>query len=1062
MLPAYAELHALSHFSFQRGASSPDEMVARAAALGYSALAITDECSMAGVVRAHLAAKEARLKLLIGTELRVSAPELACGGFTLVLLARTRRGYGQLCELITAARSREQRGRERYHLHWQQAPLADVQLDDVLALLLPWRDLVHQTDQPHGSSPADIEAAARWLRQRFEGRAWLGVALHRRLDDALWLDRLTAAAQAASLPLVAAGGALMHVRSRKPVLDVMTAIREHRPVADCGFALSPHAEAHLRSRLSLSLIYPPELLAETQRIAAQCDFELSELRYEYPHEVVPPGETPSSHLRQLALSGAAERYPQGVPSDVSTQLEKELALIAELRYEPYFLTVHDVVAEARRRKILCQGRGSAANSVVCYCLGITEVNPAQSTLLFERFISKERNEPPDIDVDFEHQRREEIVQYLYDKYGRHRAALAAAVATYHPRSALRDVGKALGLPLATVDALAKHQQWWDGAELLHERLIEIGLNPDEPRLRQLLAITRTMLKFPRHLSQHSGGFVLTQDRLTSTVPVVPAAMDKRSIIEWDKDDIDALGLMKVDVLALGMLSALRRMLDMVGRWKGEGQGRAMALQDIPQDDPATYAMICRADTVGVFQIESRAQMSMLPRLQPRTFYDLVIEVAIVRPGPIQGGMVHPFLQRRELVRAGGQVDYPSEALKPALARTLGVPIFQEQVMQIAVIAAGFTPGEADQLRRAMAAWRRKGGVDKFHHKVVQGMLANGYSAEFAEAIFRQIEGFGEYGFPESHAASFALLVYSSAWLKRHHPAAFLAALLNSQPMGFYSPSQLVQDAQRHGVEVRPVDVRVSDWDSVLEPSSAEPSQPAVRLGLSLVKGLSLEVSQRITEARAQAMPRDVQDLAQRARLDAADLKALAAADALASLAGHRRQQVWAASALHAAPALLREAPVHELALALPQATEGEAVVHDYASLGLTLRQHPLALLRPQLAAQRLRTAAELRDAPDGRLVRACGLVTTRQRPGTAKGVVFVTLEDETGTVQVIVWKALRERQRAALLQSQLLAVYGRWQRTGEGEHTVMHLIAQHLVNLTPMLGGLTSSSRDFH
>ena len=1058
MLPPYAELHALSHFSFQRGASSPDEMVARATALGYSALAITDECSMAGVVRAHLAAKEAGLKLLIGTELRVSAPELACGGFTLVLLARTRRGYGQLCELITAARCREQRGRERYLLHWQQAPLADAPLDDVLALLLPWRELAHQPDQPHGSRLADIEATARWLHQRFAGRAWLGVALHRRLDDALWLERLTAAAQAASLPLVAAGGALMHVRSRKPLLDVMTAIREHRPVADCGFALSPHAEAHLRSRLSLSLIYPRELLSETQRIADACRFELSELRYEYPHEVVPPGQTPSSHLRQLALSGAAERYPQGVPSDVSAQLEKELALIAELRYEPYFLTVHDVVAEARRRKILCQGRGSAANSVVCYCLGITEVNPAQSTLLFERFISKERNEPPDIDVDFEHQRREEIVQYLYTKYGRHRAALAAAVATYHPRSALRDVGKALGLPLATVDALAKHQQWWDGAELLHERLIEIGLDPDEPRLRQLLAITRTLLGFPRHLSQHSGGFVLTQDRLTSTVPVVPAAMKDRSIIEWDKDDIDALGLMKVDVLALGMLSALRRMLDMVGTWRG----RAMGLHHIPQDDPATYAMICRADTVGVFQIESRAQMSMLPRLQPCTFYDLVIEVAIVRPGPIQGGMVHPFLQRRELVRKGGQVDYPSEALKPALARTLGVPIFQEQVMQIAVIAAGFTPGEADQLRRAMAAWKRKGGVDKFHHKVVQGMLANGYTAEFAEAIFRQIEGFGEYGFPESHAASFALLVYSSAWLKRHHPAAFLAALLNSQPMGFYSPSQLVQDAQRHGVEVRPVEVCVSGWDSVLEPASADPSQPAVRLGLSLVKGLSLEVSQRITEARAQAMPSDVQDLAQRARLDAADLKALAGADALVSLAGHRRQQVWAASALHTAPALLRGAPVHEPLLALPQATEGEAVVHDYASLGLTLRQHPLALLRPQLAAQRLRTAAELRDAPDGRLVRACGLVTTRQRPGTAKGVVFVTLEDETGTVQVIVWKALRERQRAALLQSRLLAVYGRWQRTGEGEHTVMHLIAQHLVNLTPLLGGLTSSSRDFH
>ncbi|WP_342129304.1 error-prone DNA polymerase [Hydrogenophaga sp. OTU3427] len=1055
MLPAYAELHALSHFSFQRGASSPDEMVARALALGYRALAITDECSMAGVVRAHLAAQGTGLQLLIGTELRISAPELACGGFTLVLLARHRQGYGQLCELITAARGREQRGRERYRLHWQQPPLSEAPLGDVLALLLPWREVAGQA---HGSSEADIERAAYWLGQRFLHQAWLGVALHRRLDDALWLARLQTVAQASGLPLVAAGGALMHVRTRKPVLDVMTAIRQHRPVADCGDALSANAEAHLRSRVSLAWIYPRELLDETLRVAALCDFDLSELRYEYPHELVPAGQTPASHLRRLTLLGAAERYPQGVPAPVMAQIDKELDLISALRYEPYFLTVYDVVAFAREQKILCQGRGSAANSAVCYCLGITEVNPAQSTLLFERFISKERNEPPDIDVDFEHQRREEVIQYLYTKYGRHRAALAAAVATYHPRSAIRDVGKALGLAPELVDTLAKGQQWWDGTELMHERLIENGLDPHDRRLRQLLDITRTLMGFPRHLSQHSGGFVLTQDRLTSTVPVVPAAMAGRSIIEWDKDDIDALGLMKVDVLALGMLSALRRMLDMVGAWTG----RPLRLQDIPQDDKATYDMICRADTVGVFQIESRAQMSMLPRLRPRTFYDLVIEVAIVRPGPIQGGMVHPFLQRRELARSGGRIDYPSDALKPALARTLGVPIFQEQVMQIAVLAAGFTPGEADQLRRAMAAWRRKGGVDKFHHKLVSGMLANGYTVEFAEAIFRQIEGFGEYGFPESHAASFALLVYSSAWLKQHHPAAFLAALLNSQPMGFYSPSQLVQDAQRHGVEVRPVDVLHSGWDSHLEPSMGDSPQPAVRLGLSLVKGLSIEVAGRIADARAQGGCHDVQELARRAGLDASDLKALAAADALAGLAGHRRQQVWAASAQHVAPALLRGAPVHEAALDLPAAGEGEAVVHDYAALGLSLRQHPLALLRPWLAAQRLMTAAALRDVPDGRLVRACGLVTTRQRPGTAKGVVFVTLEDETGTVQVIVWKALRERQRAPLLQARLLAVYGRWQRTGEDDtHVVTHLIAQHLVDLTPHLHGLATHSRDF-
>jgi error-prone DNA polymerase len=1046
-LPAYAELHALSNFSFQRGASSPEELVARAHELGYSALAITDECSMAGVVRAHGAARELGLHLLIGTELRVEV-EGAEESFTLLLLARSRAAYGELCELITKLRAKpDKKNDRRYRVHTQEWDALGLDSRDVLALLVPNREALRPEDAAF--APA-LAARLAWLRQRFE-QCWLAVELLHRLDDALWLECLSTAAQGGGVPLVAAGGVHMHVRSRKPLQDVMTAIRLGRPVAECGFALEPNAEAHLRLRQRLAVLYPPELLAETVHVAQLCTFSLDELKYEYPEEVVPAGETPASYLRRATLEGAQVRYPQGVPAAVQQQVEHELALISELHYEKYFLTVYDVVRFARDKKILCQGRGSAANSAVCYCLGVTEVDPARTSVLFERFISRERAEPPDIDVDFEHQRREEVIQYLYAKYGRDRAALTAAVHTYHARGAIRDVGKALGMEEALLDALARAHQWWDGREVNHERLQELGLDAQNRQIRLLIELTRPLLGFPRHLSQHSGGFVLTGDKLTRTVPVVPAAMEGRTTIEWDKDDIDALGLLKVDVLALGMLSAIRRALDFVGRWRG----REFRLQDIPPEDPATYEMICRADTVGVFQIESRAQMSMLPRLQPRCFYDLVIEVAIVRPGPIQGGMVHPFLAQREAQRRGETFTLPKEALRPALQRTLGVPIFQEQVMQIAIIAAGFTPGEADQLRRAMAAWKRRGGVDKFRGRLIDGMTARGYEQEFAEAIFRQIEGFGEYGFPESHAASFALLVYDSAWLKCHEPAAFLAGLLNSLPMGFYGPSQLVQDARRHGVEVRPADVLHSDWDCTLEPD--EDGKPAVRLGLRLVAGLKEASAQRIVAARASGPYRSTEDLALRAGLDALDLNALASADALLSLSGHRRQQVWDAAGLQAAPALLKGAPVHEAALALEAAPEGEEIVFDYAAMGLTLRSHPLALLRERLRERRLLTSEELQQLPDGRPARACGLVVARQQPGTAKGVVFVTLEDETGSVQVIVWKALRDKQRETLLRARLLAVHGTWQRQG----LVCHLIAGHLEDLTPLLGRLSTESRDF-
>jgi len=1011
MLPDYAELHCLSNFSFLRAASHAEELVARAAELGYAALAITDECSLAGVVRAHMAAKAVGLKLIVGSEI------VLADGTKLVLLAQNRAGYGNLSALITLGRRRAAKADfelTRKDIDWG--------VPDCLCLWLATRE--------------STRAEADWLSARFPGRCWIAYERFLQPDDAERLSHL----KTLGLPLVAAGDVHMHARSRRPLQDALTALRLKTTVDAAGQALFPNGERHLRSRLALSRLYPPELLAETVEVAALCDFSLDELRYEYPEEIVPRGMTPAGYLRAEAEKGLAVRYAAGVPEKVLRQIEHELALIGELKYEAYFLTVYDIVAFARSQHILCQGRGSAANSAVCYALGITEVDPARSDMLFERFISRERNEPPDIDVDFEHQRREEVIQYIYGKYGRSRAALTATVISYRSRSALRDAGRALGFPPDVIAALSGKLAWWDKSETWPERMASVGLDPESPRVRKWLWLARQLKGFPRHLSQHVGGFVISRGRLDRLVPIENARMAERSIIQWDKDDIEALGLMKVDVLALGMLSAIRRALD----WVSKQRGAPFRMQDIPAEDPAVYDMLCRADAIGVFQVESRAQMAMLPRLRPRKFYDLVIEVAIVRPGPIQGDMVHPYLKRR----AGKEkVDYPSKAVEAVLERTFGVPIFQEQAMQLAVVAAGFTPGEADQLRRAMAAWQRKGGLEPFRDKFIGGMLANGYAPEFAERLYRQIEGFGEYGFPESHATSFALLAYVSAWLKCHEPGAFLAGLLNSQPMGFYSASQLIQDARRHGIEVLSPDVAASEWETTL-------AGAAVRLGLHLIKGLGQAAGERIAAVRGQCV--DVTGLARRAALDRGDLEALAAAGALKSLAGHRFAAAWEAAAVSIQRDLLDAMPVTEAPVLLPTPTEGAELVADYASLGLTLGRHPLALLRGRLD-RRYATADFLRSMPDNAPARCVGLVTCRQRPGTANGVIFLTLEDETGLANVIVHPKLAERQREELLGARLLGVLGVLQRQGE----VVHLLAKRLVDHSRLFGRLVIYSRDF-
>ncbi|MBD8526329.1 error-prone DNA polymerase [Pseudomarimonas arenosa] len=1221
----YSELHCLSNFSFGRGASSADELFARAKALGYRHLAITDECSLAGIVRALEASEKHGVPLIVGSELNFD------DGLKLVLLCENQAGYARLCELITTARRAAEKG--EYRLSRDMLSHVGTQglcclwlapaLNDTTTLdrsrckpLSPPRERSMRTDfrAPAGApelpprcsgragvglgsrslpaqgpriarflgrgwgegeaqhispSPLPGERGAKrklgepkgykadswitskspmpphtagdafWLKRHFADRLWIAVELHCDGQDSTKLQTLQTLGKQYDIPLVASGDVHMHVRRRRALQDALTAIRLNCRVDAVGLALFPNGERHLRAIDALAELYSPALLEETQRIASRCQFSLRKLRYDYPHELVPEGETPTSWLRQLTERGARWRWPQGVPEESRALIAKELALIAELRYEAFFLTVHDVVDWARRQGILCQGRGSAANSVVCYCLGITSVGPERIGMLFERFVSKERDEPPDIDVDFEHQRREEVIQYIYRKYGRERAALAATVICYRSKSAARDLGRVLGFSEDQLEQLSRVFARGNSRVERNDLLREYGFDPDSPELRRFLILFNELRGFPRHLSQHVGGFVIAEQPLWQLVPVENAAMPDRTIIQWDKDDLESLGLLKVDCLALGMLSCLRRCLDLLR----QHHNIDLNLAQVPEGDAATYTMIQRGDTLGVFQIESRAQMAMLPRLRPANFYDLVIEVAIVRPGPIQGDMVHPYLRRR----CGEEpVHYASPILETVLGRTLGVPIFQEQVMHLAIVAAGFSPGEADQLRRSMAAWKRHGGLEQWYERVVGGMLERGYPREFAERIFEQIKGFGSYGFPESHAASFALLAYVSSWLKCHHPAAYACALLNSQPMGFYSPAQIVQDARRHGVEVRPVDVLVSGWDSTLEkdsrragpgppllhselaavsspypgtslceapgqakigsltpprpspnigegvpghqparenqcasisphplphqgggaikpvsakaPASPAPPPAALRLGLQLIRGLSQDCAERIVAARWLRPFADVQDLVDRAQLSRDEKEKLAAAGALKRLAGHRHRAFWAIAGSERHTDLLAGTRVDETQVRLPLPSRAADTFADYRSTGLTLADHPLKLIRSQLRTRRMRQAIELPAIRDGAPVRVAGLVTMRQRPATATGVTFVTLEDETGLVNLVVWRTVADRQRRPLLEARLLGVDGVLQKKDE----VIHVIAGRLHDLSAMLDGLDTRSRDFH
>jgi len=1014
----YAELHCKTNFSFLEGASHPDELISRAGELGYRALAITDRNSLAGVVRAHTAAAQVGLKLLVGAEI------VPVDAASVVLLATDRKAYGRLARLITLGRRSALKGECR------------ITFDDLaehsagLLACLP-SDL--------GSDRAAIFEVERY-RDLFGDRCYLLVELHH-IDDEHLLAESIDLAKRARVPPVAAGGVHFHVPSRRPLADVLTAIRVGRPVADCDELLLTNAERHLKPAEELARLFPPELLRRTVEIADRCTFSLEELRYEYPEELAPHGETPFEYLTRLTWDGAHKYYPARVPDKVRQLLEHELKLIAELRYEAYFLTVWDLVRFARSHGILCQGRGSAANSAVCYVLGVTPVDPEQMDVLFERFISKERGEAPDIDIDFEHERREEVIQYVYDKYGRERAGMTAEVITYRPRSAIRDVGKALGLSLDRVETLAKTIDIRSGKKLA-ERCQMAGLDPHSQIGRQLLAFVGELVGFPRHLSQHVGGMVITNGPLCELVPIENASMEGRTVIEWDKDDLDELNILKVDCLALGMLTAIRKCFAVVK----EQHGRELTLANIPQDDQEVYAMICRADTIGVFQIESRAQMSMLPRLKPEKFYDLVIEVAIVRPGPIQGNMVHPYLRRRAHEE---RVTYPNEAIQKVLEKTLGVPLFQEQAMQLAVVAAGFTPGEADQLRRAMAAWRRPGIIDKFKTKLIDGMFARGLTAEFAERIFRQIKGFGEYGFPESHAASFALLAYVSAWLKYHYPAAFCAALLNSQPMGFYAPAQLVRDAQRHGVEVWPADVNHSRWDCRLEAG-------AMRLGLRTLSGVGQATALVIEQARQAGPFRSLADFAQRTKLRQSILTHLSNADAFRSLALDRRQSLWQAlGRCQENCPLFDSSDDCEPLVPLPAMSEQEEVVADYQTAGLSLKAHPISFYRGELDNFRVIPAASLITMKSGQFVRVAGLVLLRQRPSTARGITFVTLEDETGQANLIIKQDVWERFYKVARTATAFIAHGRLQKHGE----IIHVIVSKLEN---MAAAVRSRSRDFH
>ncbi len=1030
----YSELHTITNYSFLTGASHPWELVTRAHAYGYKAIAITDECSLAGIVKAYTQAKALAIKLIIGSEFTLS------NGCRIVVIAPSRRAYSELAGFITLSRRRAEKGRYQAHLQDLRFRLQHC--------LLIWI-------AEHGI--ADKSQLANMLSKAFKDRLWLGIS-HRFTggEQGLFIEWQTLADNF-NIPLVACGGVVMHDKSRKPLHDTLTAIKENTPISALGTKLHSNAEAHLKPLPEIARLYPPALIEETTTIADRCEFSMEELRYQYPQELVPAHKTPIQYLQELVAQGEQQRWPQGTPDFARQIIDKELALIEELHYEFFFLTVYDLVRFAREQNILCQGRGSAANSVVCYCLHITEIAPGQINVLFERFISKERDEPPDIDVDFEHQRREEVIQYIYAKYGRQRAALAATVITYRSRSAIRDVGKALGLDPALIDHLAKSLAWWDRSGDLRQRIEEAGLASDKDLLVQFFALVEAILGFPRHLSQHVGGFVITQDKVSELVPMENASMPDRTVIQWDKEDLEAMGLLKVDVLALGMLTALRKALAYVHQYAPT----IKSISDIPKEDPATYAMLSRGDSIGVFQVESRAQMSMLPRLKPKTFYDLVIEIAIVRPGPIQGDMVHPYLLRRDGIEA---VTYQNEAIKKVLKPTLGIPIFQEQAIRLAMVAAGFSGGEADQLRRAMASWGKNGNLLKFEAKFMQGMSTNGYDEDFARRLFSQIKGFGGYGFPESHSASFALLCYFSSWLKCHHPAAFYCALLNSQPMGFYSASQLIQDARRHHVKILPLDINHSAYDNVLEKKPATSGERAdhwgLRLGFCRIRSLDAEKARTIEHLRRERRFSSLHDLATRTNLSKTDIKVLAAADALHGISGHRYLAHWHASALEPHSELLsggQRAPGQDpLTTAAPQLEND--IVLDFHTTGLSLRPHPMVLLRQVSPFNRCHKQSQLVSVGNGRFVQVAGLVTGRQRPGTAKGTVFLTLEDETGNMNIVVWKATQNAFRRTLLSAKLLLVKGRL----ETKDQVSHIIAGKLEDYSERLQDFELKSRDFH
>ncbi|MEX2295781.1 MAG: error-prone DNA polymerase [Dongiaceae bacterium] len=1025
--PAYAELACISNFSFLRGASHPEELIEQAQELGLKALALADINSFAGVVRAHQQARESGFAFIPAVRLELDDKA------TVIALPTDRAAYGRLSRLITLGRRRAPKGECRLGF---ADMLAHGAGQIFIILSLPAFE--------EKAAPDNVDAdRLRALVESFPGSVYLA-AWHRLQGD----DRRRIAARAmlareTGAPLVAVGDALYHTAERRELHDLVTCIREHVAIDAAGHRLEPNAERHLKGPGEMARLFTDysQALAHSVDIAARCRFSLDELRYEYPKELTQEGRTPQQQLDHLTALGARDRYPQGVPDKVAQTIRHELTLIGKLGYAPYFLTVHDLVAFAREKGILCQGRGSAANSAVCYCLGITSIDPAHHDLLFERFVSAVRNEPPDIDVDFEHERREEVIQHVYEKYGRDRAGLAATVICYRSRSAIRETGKAMGLSLDLVDRIAGQIWGWSEEGVAEARVRELGLDPKERRMAQTIARTRELIGAPRHLSQHVGGFVMTEGPLSELVPIENAAMEGRTVIEWDKDDLDALGILKVDILALGMLTCLGKGFELIRRhW-----GKAFTLASVPENDEEVYDMLCRADSLGVFQVESRAQMAMLPRLKPKNFYDLVIEVAIVRPGPIQGDMVHPYLRRRS---GEEKVSFPSPALEAVLGKTLGVPLFQEQAMRIAIVAAGFTPDEADGLRRAMATFRHAGTIHTFKDKLIDGMVANNYEREFAERCFRQIEGFGDYGFPESHAASFALLVYVSAWMKWRYPAVFACALLNSQPLGFYAPAQIVRDAIEHGVLVREADVNRSGWDSTLEPESGAVGGYALRLGLRQIKGVNEAAAARLVAARGNGYD-DPLALRRRAGLDSGVLERLARADAFRSIGLGRREALWAVKGLPAAPLPLFAAAGEadegpEAPVLLPTASAGEDVSLDYATLRMTLRQHPMALLRPAMEDRGYRQAMRLVGIGNERRVRVAGIVLVRQRPGTASGVIFATLEDETGIANIVIWPKIFERFRPIVLGAKLLGVDGRLQREGR----VIHVIADRLTDLS--------------